>query len=83
MGYYPYQCKKLRVELNQFKKICYSQSSADTTIATANSEDEDCCDVLMVSKCTSSIKNLWVSDYACFFHICWNKDWFNMYNTCC
>jgi hypothetical protein len=54
----------------------------DGTIVVANSEDEDCGDVLMVRKGMDSIENLWVLDSAFCFHMCSNRYWFDTNKAC-
>ncbi len=64
LEWFQYYSKKLIVGLKEFKKSYDLQRSVDATIATAVSDDEDCNDFLMVSKCTDSIKNSWILDSA-------------------
>lgn len=55
MGHYRYQFKKLRVELEDYSKIHYSQKYMDATMGTTHSEDENYGHVFMFSKVTNSI----------------------------
>jgi len=50
----------LKDDLENFKKSPDSQKPMAATVSTTYGDDEDCDDLLMVSKVVDSIENSWV-----------------------
>ncbi|KAI9194535.1 hypothetical protein LWI28_006901 [Acer negundo] len=71
-GHFKRDCRELKVEIKEGKKA--------ETSSTVNVVSEDNGELLSVAS-SSYASNTWILDSGCSFHICANRNWFDMYES--
>jgi hypothetical protein len=80
-GYYIKFCRLMKQELEDKKN--YKSFVDSVSMASGESDDNEVSTyVLSISSSKNSFIDSWVLDYACSYHMCPNRMWFNTFKSC-
>uniref|UniRef100_A0A2N9E5C8 CCHC-type domain-containing protein n=1 Tax=Fagus sylvatica TaxID=28930 RepID=A0A2N9E5C8_FAGSY len=77
-GHYKNQCKELKQHLEERKNEKKAVEVASVVEEKSDDNEVDG-DLLSVSSCDDALSESWFLDFACSYHMCLKKEWFDTY----